>query len=152
MKKSVLSKLFAIISLLLCTAVMVCSCDDKQPEQPEHTHSFVEGECRCGETDPDYQPAKPGDDNKDEGNVVTDPVYTVTVVDQNGTPLAGAIVQFCVGDLCRLPQFTDASGVATLEVPVDDYTVKVTLEGYVGEASYSFAEGSFELTVTLTQD
>lgn len=28
-----------------------------QPEQPEHTHSFVEGKCECGEDDPNYIPA-----------------------------------------------------------------------------------------------
>ena len=29
------------------------------PETPDHTHTFVEGKCECGETDPDYVPETP---------------------------------------------------------------------------------------------
>ena len=77
--------------------------------------------------------------------------YTVTVVDENNAPLAGATVQLCVGELCRLPVFTGADGVAILKLDEADYTVKVTLGGYTGEAEYHFAAGSTELTVQLTK-
>ena len=76
--------------------------------------------------------------------------YIVTVVDESNTPLAGATVQLCVGDLCRLPGLTNADGVASFKFDEDDYTVKVTLDGYTGEAEYHFAAGSTELTVQLT--
>ena len=77
--------------------------------------------------------------------------YTVTVVDENNAPLAGATVQMCVGDLCRLPALTGENGVASFFFDPDDYTVKVTLKDYTGEASYKFAAGSTELTVQLTK-
>ena len=77
--------------------------------------------------------------------------YTVTVVDENNAPLAGATVQMCVGDLCRLPALTGENGVASFFFDPDNYTVKVTLKGYTGEASYTFAAGSTELTVQLTK-
>ena len=36
-----------------------CECGETDPDyvapQPEHTHSFVEGKCECGESDPDYK-------------------------------------------------------------------------------------------------
>ena len=78
--------------------------------------------------------------------------YTVTVVDENNAPLAGATVQLCVGDICRLPVPTNAQGVATVTADKGDYTVKVTLAGYTGEPSYSFAADSTELTVQLTKN
>ena len=92
----------------------------------------------------------PTDDptNEPEDTTIT---YTVTVVDENNAPLAGAVVQLCVGELCRLPVLTGANGVATLNVDEDNYTVKVTLTGYTGEASYSFPTGSTALTVQLTK-
>ena len=77
--------------------------------------------------------------------------YTVTVVDENNAPLSGATVQMCVGDLCRLPALTGENGVASFFFDPDDYTVKVTLKGYTGEASYTFAADSTELTVQLTK-
>lgn len=30
--------------------------EEKPEEKPEHTHSFVDGKCECGEADPDYKP------------------------------------------------------------------------------------------------
>ena len=39
-----------------------CSCGEKDPDynpEPPHEHSFVDGECSCGEKDPDYKPEEP---------------------------------------------------------------------------------------------
>ena len=68
-----MKKRFAVIALLLVVSLLtLSSCDligmipglggEQGGEQggennpPEHTHSFVDGKCECGETDPDYQP------------------------------------------------------------------------------------------------
>ena len=77
--------------------------------------------------------------------------YKVTVVDENNSPIPGATVQMCVGDLCRLPAPTGADGVVTFLFDPDNYTVKVTVNGYTGETSYTFAADSTELTVQLTK-
>ena len=47
-------------------ALPICECEcgetdpnytpPTEPEEPEHTHNFVDGECECGETDPNYTP------------------------------------------------------------------------------------------------
>ena len=77
--------------------------------------------------------------------------YTVKLVDTNNQPIVGTDVQLCVGIICRLPQTTDANGVATFELDPDDYTVKIpNLTGYVIEPYYYFPAGSTELTIQLT--
>ena len=79
-------------------------------------------------------------------------IYTVTVVDENNAPLAGAWVQLCEGEICLFPVQTDANGIAVLEAFKEaDYTAKVTLEGYTGETEYHFAGNSHELTIQLSQ-
>ena len=50
----------------------VCECGESDPNYvPPHEHNFVEGKCECGETDPDYKPEekpeeKPEDETPDE--------------------------------------------------------------------------------------
>lgn len=78
--------------------------------------------------------------------------YTVTVVDESGAPIAGAMVQMCK-DAC-VPGITDAEGVARFNLPEDTYKVSFLMlpEGYtyVDEAQeFYFADGSMELTITL---
>ena len=165
MKNSILLKFFAILSIL-CVSLAICACNT------DHTHSYVNGKCECGEADPNYKPAhthsyvdgkcecgefdpdfdindldKPG---QSEDNTVT---YTVTVVDEDGAPVVGAAVQMCVGDICKLPCPTDANGVAVFEdFDPADYAVKINVSGYTGEAEYHFDANATELTVTLTKN
>ena len=47
MKNSILLKFFAILSIL-CVSLAICACNT------DHTHSYVNGKCECGEADPDY--------------------------------------------------------------------------------------------------
>lgn len=78
--------------------------------------------------------------------------YTVTVVDEGGNPIAGAMVQLCL-DACY-PAATDDSGVARFAVEEADYKVSFlalpTGYTYTTDAQeFYFAEGSSELTITL---
>jgi len=75
--------------------------------------------------------------------------YTVKVVDENNAPIAGAMVQMCL-EAC-LPSLTNDEGVATYNLEEADYKVSfVTVpEGYTAEEAYYFADGSYELTITL---
>ena len=53
--KKTLTALVAV--LLLATLCMSMSgCKLIFPDDPVHTHSFADGKCECGETDPDYVP------------------------------------------------------------------------------------------------
>ena len=88
---------------------------------------------------------------KNQNQSSTKTTYTVTLVDTNNQPIVGTNVQLCVGEICRLPVTTDASGVATFELDADDYTVKIpNLEGYIIEPYYYFPTNSTELTIQLT--
>ena len=51
-------------------------------------------------------------------------VYRIFVVDQNAEPVAGAMVQFCTSDICRLGT-TDENGVAVFDDPVGVYEVHI---------------------------
>lgn len=78
--------------------------------------------------------------------------YKVTVVDEGGNPIAGAMVQLCL-DTCY-PAATDESGVAKFAVEEADYKVSflVLPEGYTytTEAQeFYFEDDSTELTITL---
>lgn len=83
---------------------------------------------------------------------VTAVLYTVTVTDESGTPVPGAMVQLC-SDIC-VPVVTDEEGVAHLTLMPDDYKVSLTVmpQGYTyaGETTeFTFPEGSRELTIVL---
>lgn len=78
--------------------------------------------------------------------------YTVTVLDENGTPIAGAMLQLCK-EVCVLGT-TDAEGVAKFYVPEDSYKVAFLMlpagYDYVDKNdTFCFEDGSMELTITL---
>lgn len=78
--------------------------------------------------------------------------YTVTVVDEGGNPIAGAMVQLCL-DTCY-PGATDESGVAKFAVEEADYKVSFLAlpEGYTyttDAQEFYFADDARELTITL---
>ena len=54
MKKT--TKLFVVVSLILTLCLGLSGCKLIFPDEPVHTHSFVEGKCECGESDPNYNP------------------------------------------------------------------------------------------------
>lgn len=137
MRKTLLSKFLIALCLTLGISLMVCSCSII--EDIFHFHTFVDGVCECGDTDPNYVPSEPEKET-----------YTVTVVDEDGAPLAGATVQLSAGDT-DTTLVTNENGVATFELTVADYTVTVSLAEYCGEDEYTFAANSTALTVQLSK-
>lgn len=79
------------------------------------------------------------------------PTYTVTVVDEGGNPVVGAMVQLC--DEACYPGVTDDNGVATFSLVEANYKVSFLKvpEGYEQgeETEFYFDEGAFEMTVIL---
>lgn len=86
-------------------------------------------------------------DADENGNVT----YTVTVEDEFGDPISGAMV--LLKSDTSVPNGTNDDGVATYTVPKKNYTVSfVTVpEGYAAKAEdYEFPSGEYELVITLT--
>lgn len=136
-----------LVSLLtICTVTVFCACGGSGEEnnaQTPDTQVQVE----------DTQAVVP-DTQVAESEVVEDGKveYCVTLVDEEGNPFAGVMLQMCK-DLC-VPAVTDEAGVARFNLEEDYYDVKVTAlpEGYTysgDEDVFHFEDGSLELTITL---
>ena len=82
--------------------------------------------------------------------------YTVIVKDQNGDVVAGAAVQMCDADTCKMPTATNEEGVATFNYDPSNYyvTVQEAPEGYTcdPEQKFYFEGDATELTVTITKN
>ena len=84
----------------------------------------------------------------DDGKVT----YTVTVKDQDGNPVANAMVQICK-ETC-MPTVTDANGVATWRMDEDEYKVSFAMkpEGYTVEENYYFDEDATSMDIVITKN
>lgn len=79
-------------------------------------------------------------------------LYSVTVTDENGTPIPNAMVQLC-SDIC-VAGVTNEAGVAQFTLLPAEYKASMTVvpQGYAypGETTeFAFPEGSRELTIVL---
>lgn len=82
------------------------------------------------------------------------PSYTVTVVDQNGDPVPGASVGFCLETGC-VPVDTDDNGVATFHGAPNRYHIQVVDApdeyDYPDESDVYIGPESGEVTLTITK-
>ena len=83
----------------------------------------------------------------DDGKVT----YTVKVVDASGAPVAGAAVQFCDDNGCRMPVATNAEGIVTLHDMESNFHVTIASvpEGFAADTNEYYFDGAVELTITL---
>lgn len=124
-----------LTALVLVLVLVFCLCACGGQETPETTAAPVE------------TTAAPATEAVDDGKVE----YTITVVDESGAPISGAMVQICL-DACY-PGMTDANGQAKFSVLEADYKVSfLSLPAgytYSGDAQEFYFEGGYELTITL---
>ena len=87
---------------------------------------------------------------KDDGKVT----YTVTVLDQNSSPVAGVSVQFCDEENCKLPVNTDANGVVTGTYAPSAYHITLVElpAGYTSEETVFYFGDATELTIVVTAE
>lgn len=129
-----MKRMICLMMALLMLSLCACG-GEKAPEAPE--------------TQPATDPAPVVEETTpvDDGKVT----YTVHVEDENGTALAGVMVQICK-DAC-LPGMTDAEGNATFTVVEDDYKASfLTLPAgytYATEETEFYFDGATEITLVL---
>lgn len=136
-------KKFLSIALMLCLVLSLCACGSAEENTPATTEAPVIVTEAPTEAPAETEAAVA------EGMVT----YTVTVVDAEGTPISGAMVQLCL-DAC-IPAVTNESGVAQWTLEEADYKVSFLTvpAGYTAEAEdFYFEAGSTELTLTLTAE
>ena len=132
-------KRFTAAALLLCMVLTLCACGG----EPEATEAPTEAtpaatEAVVPQTEAPTEAVFEG--------------YTVTVVDEAGSPIAGAMVQLCL-DTC-FPSATDESGVAKFALEEAEYKVSFLMlpAGYTYSTEaqeFYFESGSKDLTITL---
>lgn len=131
-----IKSVFALL-LALCMVFALCACGGNSDETNGTT-----GATKA----PGKETTAP---TVDDGKVT----YTVKVVDEQGKGVVGAMVQLCL-ETC-LPAMTNLQGVATYRVDEADYKVSFVQmpAGYTAEETeYHFAEGAYELTITLNAE
>lgn len=145
-----MKKLLSIV-LALCMVLCLCACgnsnDNNTPDEP--------ADAPVADTPADVPADEPADEPADApADEPAGTVYTVTVTDEGGNPVAGAMVQICQGELCLMPCATDAEGVATFTAAEEGaYEAKLlalpTGYEYATEEQVFHFNGSLELTIVL---
>lgn len=143
------TRFFALITLcalLVAACAFFCACDSDKNGEGEKESSTASSTETSSETTSETT------DSSEETTEAAIDGYKVTVVDENGTPLAGVYVQFCRGDLCMAPYPTDENGVIIYDYADDDYTVKAIDYDFVYESlepEYTLNKGTKTLTIVM---
>ena len=125
-------KRLVAVMLVLTLALCLVACAQPQPTNPTENQPTTKPT-----TQPTTQPTTAPTDPKT-------PSHSVTVVDQDGNPVAGIYVQLCDDGNCYFPVQTNESGVAeffleNLNGPAKVKTI--SLEGYEADTTGTDAEG-----------
>lgn len=131
--------------LVLCMALSLCACGNAEDNSAATTEPAATEIVEVTEA---VQETEAQEETLPEGMTV----YTVTVVDEAGSPISGAMVQICL-DSCY-PGITDENGVATFTVAEADYKASILSmpAGYTystEEEAFYYEAGSTNVTITL---
>ena len=151
-----MKKLLVLICLMLCMALLVCSCggntdtDTSKDTQSETTSDTVLDTSSDTNTDTNTDT-----DTSNDSDVIEDE-YKIFICDEEGNGLANIFVQYCTDEMC-LFDYTDANGY--IVVPSNEYHVALVVDeaGVYAGATYDASnypefEGDSKLiTVILTK-
>lgn len=124
--------------LVLCLAVSLCACGEGE-QKPAGDATVTTTKAETTTTTKAEETA----------------AFQVKVVDQNGNPVSGAMIQICK-DTC-IPKMSDEAGVAAFNIEITDgYKLSVLTcpagYTYTGEAEVYLESGSTEITVQLQSE
>ena len=138
--------MLALASVLCLCLLCTVACDQGEGEEQSTKAETNAPESTDAATEQTTEQATE-EVTTDDGKVT----YTVKVVDANGAPVAGAAVQFCDDNGCRMPVATNAEGIVTLTEAESNFHVTLASvpEGYAADTTEYYFDGAFELTITL---
>lgn len=82
-----------ILSILTCVCILFLTVSCMERTDDKHTHSYIDGVCECGQSDPDYTP--PHKHSFTEGKCecgAIDPTYEPPHVHEGGAPVSENVV------------------------------------------------------------
>lgn len=124
--KKIKNLLALVLALSMVFCLFACGNDENGTTEPD-TSSTTQPK----QTEPQQTEPTGGED-------ITEPVeyvYTVTVKDTSGNPMAGVWVQICAGETC-VPKCTDENGVA-------GYDTEITGDGEMIAKIISIPDGYY---------
>ncbi len=129
-----MNKMISVLMVVLCMTLMLCACGGNTDPQ----NDTVTTTTTVQTTTTTQAPAAAS--------------FEVKVVDQNGAPVQGVMIQICK-DTC-IPKVTDANGIAAFDLEIEDgHKLSVlscpTGYTYTGEAEVYLESGSTTYTVEL---
>lgn len=136
-----MKRLIAVM-LILTIALCVVACAQPQDNGSKPTNNSEPTGTSSTTTQPSST-TKPGD---------PEPTFIVTVVDQDGNPVAGAVVTLCDERMCYDALPTDENGVVNFyNTGLKGAMAKVVgAEGYTYSEDYTMFGDSNSITITVT--
>ena len=132
--------------LMLCMVFAFAACGNKGGDANDDNKPNVENEENNNENN---ENENEGNEDVEDGKIS----YFVTVTDEDGNPIAGAMVQVCNEGNCFAPVTTNEEGVAEFRLEEsDEYKAKLMTNpaGYEAvETDYVHFDGETELTLTV---
>lgn len=143
-------KKLMIFLLVLCTAVCLCACGEEQ--ETSDTASSAAAVSSTVESSAAERSENDEDVSETSSADIALATFEVTVVDENGTPVPGVMLQVCK-DTC-FPAVTGDDGVAVFNVEITDgYKLSVMScpsgYSYNGEETVYLESGISEYTLTV---
>ena len=137
------------LALALMLALSLCACGNSGNKDGDNTETTANSEPTTKPTEktPTQEPTEAA---IPDGKVQ----YKVKVVDEEGNPIVGAMMQACTDKTCLAPVKTDDAGVAAF-APADEGEYHINFltgvpTGYEADAEiFYFADGETELTIVL---
>ncbi len=135
--------LAVVIAIMLMVAVSACGSDspDQNTSDPIK-NTTAESTTQGNETENTTEPT----------TAAAEPDYQVTVVDENGNPISGVLLQMCL-ETC-VPGKTNEDGIAEFYLDEADYKVSLLNmpDGFdysTDETEWYFASGEKTMTIML---
>ncbi|MBQ2901263.1 MAG: hypothetical protein IJE49_05390 [Agathobacter sp.] len=137
-----MKKKIVTVVLMLCVALSLCACGGNAGNTEDTGKQNTEANSEANKDTEKESESENVDDGKIE--------YKVTLLDANGNPVAGQMIQVCNAENCFAPVATDANGVATFRLEEsNEYKAKLLT---AGEDAYVYFEaGATELTLTMAE-